>query len=340
MSFACPWMLALLALVPLVWLYLAFVKKPPTLVISSVRPFRPRGGARRFRTPGAAEHLALAALALLIVALARPRLGNERVIVHTKGVDMMFALDMSGSMLAYDPPPGMTDGRAIAAAIRSGRLKNRFDTAKAELERFASGRQGDRIGLVGFAAFACRFLPPTTDRALLVERLKTLEPGQIEDGTNVASPIVSAVNRLKSADSPRRVLILFTDGADNVGHRLTPEQAAALAKEFRVVIHTVGIGGDRSVVADGFGRLQWHEAGFDEGLLRRIAAATGGEYFHAGDAAGMRKVMERIDALERTEKRSERFVEYREYAPLLALLALAFAGAAVLVAHTWKLHLP
>ena len=234
----------------------------------------------------------------------------------------------------------MTDGRAIAAAIRSGRLKNRFDTAKAELERFASGRQGDRIGLVGFAAFACRFLPPTTDRALLVERLKTLEPGQIEDGTNVASPIVSAVNRLKSADSPRRVLILFTDGADNVGHRLTPEQAAALAKEFRVVIHTVGIGGDRSVVADGFGRLQWHEAGFDEGLLRRIAAATGGEYFHAGDAAGMRKVMERIDALERTEKRSERFVEYREHAPLLAMLALALAAIGAVVGHTWKLRLP
>ena len=89
-------------------------------------------------------------------------------------------------------------------------------------------------------------------------------------------------------------------------------------KAFQVMLdkRPAGTCGDRSVVADGFGRLQWHEAGFDEGLLRRIAAATGGEYFHAGDAAGMRKVMERIDALERTEKRSERFVEYREYAPL------------------------
>ena len=106
------------------------------------------------------------------------------------------------------------------------------------------------------------------------------------------------------------------------------------------MIHTVGIGGEDSIVADGFGGLRRYPAGFDEPLLRRIAAATGGGYFHAGDAGGMRKVMEKIDALERTEKRTEKFVEYREYAPHLALLALLLTVAGVALGHTWKLKLP
>ena len=298
------------------------------------------GRRRRRRRLALAEWCFLAALTLLIFALGRPRRGDEKIVVRAQGIDMIFALDMSGSMSAYDLPGNIRNAAELKSALGSGKLKNRLDTAKEELARFIAERPNDRIGLIGFAEFAYSFVPPTLDHDWLSTRLGTLEPGQIGDGTGIASPIVSAANRLKKSDSPRRVLVLFTDGADNVAHRVTPEQAAQLAKECDVVIHTVGIGGDRSIVADGFGRLQWHEAGFDEALLRRIAAATGGEYFHAGDAAGMRKVMEKIDALERTEKRSERFVEYCEYAPLLTLLALALVGAAVLVAHTWKLHLP
>jgi len=343
MSFGCPRMLCLLVFVPLVWLYLAFVKKPPTLVLPSVRPFRRRGGARRFRVPGAAEHLMLAALALLVVALARPRSGTERVVVHTRGLDMILALDMSGSMTAYDPPPKLQSSRQVGEAIRSGKLRNRFETAKGELERFAADRPGDRIGLVGFADFAYRLVPPTTDRELLNERLKHLESGQIGTGTNLASAIASAVNRLKSADSPRRVLVLFTDGADNVPFRVTPEQAARLAKECDVIIHTVGIGGSRAVmtVRTPFGtRLENYPGEFDEAMLRRIAAATGGEYFHAGDAEGLRKVCARINELERTDRNVEKFVEYREYAPLVALAAAALALAGVVLEHSWKLRLP
>jgi Ca-activated chloride channel family protein len=343
MSWGSPWLLCLLVLVPLGWLYLAFVKKPPVLVVPSVRPFRRRSGGRRFRNPALAEYLALAALTLLIAALARPRVGSERLIVRSEGVDMVLALDMSGSMGAYDLPPETRSTREVAEAIRSGRLENRFDTAKRELERFAAERPGDRIGLVGFADFAYRFLPPTTDRQLLDSRLRSLKLRQIGDGTNLAAPIVSAVNRLKSAGSPRRVLVLFTDGVDNVGYRVTPQRAAELAKECGVTIHTVGIGTPRAVavVRSPFGtRLQPVPGEFDEALLRRIAEATGGKYFHAGSREGLRKVMDEIDALERTEKSAEKFVEYREYAPLLALAALLLAAAGITIGHTWKLRLP
>jgi Ca-activated chloride channel family protein len=343
MSWGSPWLLGLLVLVPLGWLYLAFVKKPPVLVVSSVRPFRKRGGTRRFRNPTLPEYFAIAALALLIVALARPRAGSERLVVHSKGVDMVLALDMSGSMAAYDLPPEMRTSREVVEAIRSGRLANRFDTAKRELERFAAERAGDRIGLVGFADFAYRFLPPTTDRPLLNTRLKSLELHQIGDGTNLAAAIVSAVNRLKNAGSPRRVLVLFTDGVDNAGYRVTPEQAAELAKECSVVIHTVGIGTPRAaaLVESPFGtRLQQIPGEFDEALLRRIADATGGSYFHAGSREDLRKVMDDIDALERTEKRTEKFVEYREYAPLLALAAFLTLAAGTVLGHTWKLRIP
>lgn len=343
MSFGSPWLLCLLFLVPLVWLYLAFVRKPPTLVLPSVRPFRRRGEGGRFRAPGMAEYFMLAALALLAVALARPRSGTERVVVHTRGLDMILALDMSGSMTAYDPPPELQNARQVSGAIRSGALKNRFETAKTELERFAADRPGDRIGLVGFADFAYRLVPPTTDRELLNERLERLEPGQIGTGTNLASAMASAVNRLKRADSPRRVLVLFTDGADNVPFRVTPMQAAALAKECRVIIHTVGIGGNRAVMAvkTPFGtRLENYPGEFDEAVLRRIAAATGGEYFHAGNAEGLRKVCARINELERTDRNVEKFVEYREYAPFVALAAAALAIIGVVLGNTWKLRLP
>ncbi len=256
---------------------------------------------------------------------------------------MVFALDMSGSMTAYDPPPELKSGRDIAEAIRSGALPNRFDTAKRELERFIAERPDDRIGLVGFADFAYRFAPPTADHAFLAGRLKSLAPGQICGNTNLAAPILTAVNRLKGADSPRRVLVLFTDGVDNVAYRITPEQAAKLAKDCGIVIHTVGIGGDRAVIRvdTPYGpRYQTRPGEFDAERLRRIAESTDGKYFHAGDAEAMRRVMDDINRLERTEKHSERFVEYREYAPLAALGALLLILAGIAVGNIWKLRMP
>ena len=344
MSWMHPWALAALALVPLGYLYLAYVKKPPTLVVSTVRPFRAGDGKkRRRRNLDFAEWCFLAALTLLIVACARPRRGDEKIVLRAQGIDMIFAVDMSGSMGAFDVPSELKTRRELAAALRSGELRDRLETAKEEIARFVGMRPNDRIGLVGFAEFAYSFVPPTLDHDWLLTRLKTLRPGQIGDATGIASPIVSAVSRLKNSDSPRRVLVLFTDGADNVAHRVTPEQAAEIARECKVAIHTVGIGGDRAVmVADTpFGKqLHTYAGQFDEPRLRRIAELSGGRYFHAGDAAGLRDVMERINALETTSREQPKFIEYREYAPHLALAAAAFVLLGFLAMQTWKLRLP
>lgn len=342
-SFAYPWALFALALAPLLYLYEAFLKKRPTVVVSSIRPFRESVRGRR-RRPGFPFLCYLAAFSVLAVAAARPRFGDEKVVVRSRGIDIILALDMSGSMRAYDVPRNITDGKALYRAIRSGEVKNRLDAAKQEIRRFIEGRPNDRIGLIGFSDLAYSFAPPTLDHSWLLTRLESLEPGMIGDATGIASPIGSAVSRLKDSDSPRRVLVLFTDGVNTAANRVTPERAAELAKEFDVIIHTVGIGsGNAYVLAESpLGGRRFVPAGdqFDEKLLRLLAEKTGGSYFHASGEDGLKTVMEKIDKLEKTSKEQPRYIEYREYAPALALAALALMLLGFAAECTWKLRLP
>ena len=347
-SFAYPWALAALILVPLLYLYERFVKKPPAIVVPSVRPFLTgdsRNERQRFvpRPVSCAFWCFRAAFALLVVALGRPRLGDEKVLIRAKGIDIILALDMSGSMQAFDVPASYTDGKELYKAISSGAVKNRLDTAKAEIRRFIEKRPNDRIGLLGFSDLAYSFAPPTLDHDWLITRLETLTPGMIGDATGIASPIGSAVSRLKGSDSPRRVLVLFTDGANTAPNRVTPEEAAKLAKEFDIIVHTVGIGsGNAYVLLDTpFGkRFQRYNDQFDEALLKKIADTTGGTYFNASGADGMKEVMARINELEKTTFEQPRYIEYREYAPVIALAALAAMVLGLVAETTFKLRLP
>lgn len=345
-SFAYPWALFALTIVPLLYLYEVFVKKRPTVVVSSIRPFReaaPRGGSRR-RNAGFPFWCCLGALTLLILAAARPRFGDERVMIRARGIDIILALDMSGSMRAYDAPSNLASGRDLYRAISSGEVRNRLDAAKNEIRRFIKDRPNDRIGLIGFSDLAYSFSPPTLDHDWLLNRLDSLEPGMIGDATGIASPVGSAVARLKDSDSPRRVLVLFTDGANTAANRVTPEQAAELAKEFNVIIHTVGIGsGNAYILAEsplGGARLLPYRDQFDEKLLQLIAEKTGGSYFHASGEDGLKTVMAKINELEKTSKEQPRYIEYREYAPRLALVALALLTLGFAAECTWKLRLP
>ena len=319
-----PYFLAALLLLPVLWYYLKYLKKAPSVVIPGTAVFKKVPALKR---TSAANWCYLAALLLIITALARPRSGDEKVIVRSKGIDIVLAIDMSGSMQAMDVPRNITSADALAKAINSGELRNRLDTAKEEIRKFILARPNDRIGLIGFADLAYSFSPPTLDHAWLLERLQTLEPGQLGDATGIASAVSSGVRRLKNSDAPRRVLVLFTDGANTAENRLTPEQSAALAKEFNCIIHTVGIGSDNAyVLAQGYG-FQKVQGSFDEKLLSSIASVTGGTYFRAADKEGLKKVMAEINALEKTNIEQPKFVEYKEYAPFLAL-----AGALLLMA--------
>ncbi len=335
-EFAYPWLLLLLLLLPLIGVYCVYRQKQPSITVSTVAPFESVRAARR---PGIPLTCMLLALGVTIVALARPRIGNEKFLIRSQGIDIVLAIDLSGSMAAYDVPPEIRSGRQLVNAIKDGSLKNRLDVAKDEIRKFIEARPNDRIGLVGFAEAAYNLAPPTLDHAWLFSHLKSLEPGVLGDLTGIASPLGTGVNRLKDSDAPRRVLVLFTDGANTARNRLTPEQAAELAKKFNVVIHTVGIGSDNAVGVFG-GMIQRQEGSFDEKLLQELANITGGRYFRAADADGMRQVMEEINQLEKTVVEQPKYTEYREYAPRLALVALALMAFAYFSQCTWRLRLP
>ncbi len=337
---AYPWAPALLLLLALLYIYCAKFRPVPTVTVASAIPFR--GAARRSRMTLPLWCYFIAA-GLLVLALARPRFGDEKVVIRSQGIDMILALDLSGSMAAIDVPRDVRDTRALADGIESGKIANRLEVAKAELKKFVEGRPNDRIGLIGFAPLAYNIAPPTLDHGWVTGQLARLKPGIIGDQTGIAAPLASGIHRLKDSAAPRRVIVLFTDGSNNVDNRITPEQAAELGKESKVTIHTVGIGSDRAFMpADNFGSQRFVpvSGSFDEESLKAIAAASGGRYFHAGDAKGMTEVMKEINALETTSFEQPKFIEYREIAPQLALLALAFVAAGFLLETTWKLRLP
>ena len=329
-------LLLLLLLLPLIGVYCVYRQKQPSITVSTVAPFESVRAARR---PGIPLTCMLLALGVTIVALARPRIGNEKFLIRSQGIDIVLAIDLSGSMAAYDVPPEIRSGRQLVNAIKDGSLKNRLDVAKDEIRKFIEARPNDRIGLVGFAEAAYNLAPPTLDHAWLFSHLKSLEPGVLGDLTGIASALGTGVSRLKDSDAPRRVLVLFTDGANTARNRLTPEQAAELAKKFNVVIHTVGIGSDNAVGVFG-GMIQRQEGSFDEKLLQELANITGGRYFRAADAEGMKQVMEEINRLEKTVVEQPKYTEYREFAPRLALVALALMAFAYLTQCTWRLRLP
>lgn len=335
-EFAAPWFLAGLLLLPLLWYYLKYLKKYPSVVVPSAAVFK---GIRNKKRLGIANWLYLAALLLVIAALARPRSGDEKIIVRSKGIDIVLALDMSDSMRAIDVPSRISSAGELKNAISSGEIRNRLETAKEEIRKFILARPNDRIGLIGFADLAYSFSPPTLDHNWLLERLQTLEPGQLGSATGIASAVSSGVRRLKNSAAPRRVVVLFTDGANTAENRLTPLQSAALAKEFNCILHTVGIGSSNAYIQTPYG-FQKAQADFDEKLLQSLARTTGGSSFRAADGEGMKKVMSEINTLEKTSFEQPKFVEYKEYAPFLALAAAALLLAGFFVENTIRVRIP
>lgn len=337
-DFQYPWMFLTLTVIPfMAWFFM--VRRRPSVVIPTVAPARRIARKRRLTLP---EICVLLALLLLSVALARPRraLGSE--VIRAQGLDIVVAIDLSGSMQAIDRPRDMNNDRFISA-LNSGKMPNRLAVAKQEIRRFIESRPNDRIGLIGFADLAYSFVPPTLDHALLLERLDSLELGEIGEQTGIASPIGTAVARLKNSTAPRRIMLLFTDGANTARNQLTPQRAAELAKQFNVIIHTVGIGGNDAfaiVPTVAGARLVPMEGSYDSELLHQLAKITGGTAFHAADKAGMEQVMKEINALEKTNITQPRPVHYREFAPWTALAALAVLLFGLIAEYSWKMRLP
>lgn len=330
MTFHHPWLLLLALLVPgLVWLRFrkarriavrfgdghALMSIPPSLAI---------------RLLPALPILYGAGLLALVIALARPQRGLDESIVRTEAVDIVLLVDLSPSM------------RSLDFSTERERI-NRLDAAKKTIEQFVKRRESDRIGIVGFASLPYSVAPLTMDHAWLLLQMQRLQPGDLGDGTAIGTGIGSAVNRLRDSKAKSKLIILLTDGANNMGE-LSPVNAAQAAKALGIKIYAIGAAKQGMVpmpVATPWGeRMQMVPSDVDEGTLKEIANITGALFFRAEDMASLQKIYDQIDQMEKTEIEVEQYTRFEErFSPWL-WAALACLGLEKLLSLTRLGRLP
>ncbi len=253
-----------------------------------------------------------AVIVLLVVALARPQYGNEQTKVTTEGIDIVLAVDVSGSMLAEDFEMG-------------GKRYNRLYVIKQVVKDFIQRRINDRIGLVVFAGRAYTQCPMTLDYGMLLQLLDKVEIGMIEDGTAIGSAISSSVDRLRGTKAKSKVGILLTDGRNNAGE-IDPFTAAEIAKTFGIKIYTIGAGTKGLApfpAVDLFGNkvMRQVKIDIDDESLTEIAKITDGKYYRATDTESLKEIYSQIDKLEKTESEVTHYTEYNELFPYFLLPA-------------------
>jgi Ca-activated chloride channel family protein len=326
--FHSPWVLVLLALVPLwAWLELrranrrhAAIRFPGAAGLRGLRG----GWAQGLR--GLPLALRLGALTLIILALARPQSGESFEEVESLGLDIALALDVSTSMKAMDFRP------------------NRLEVAKRVMEDFVRARPHDRISLVVFAGRSYTQCPPTLDHDVLSELLRQVDFGRVEDGTALGTGILNAANRLRGGGAKGKVMIVLTDGVNNAGE-VTPATAARAAQALGIRIYAVGVGreGEYPVEIDDpmMGpRVVLAKTEIDEAGLREVAALTGGRYYRAQDAKALASIYREIDRLEKVEIKASRYTRYRELFAPLATAALILLLAEIALSRTRFRRLP
>ncbi len=311
MFFAYPkllWLLAVPALLLLRYLWIVLKGKQPHLVVSSRFPWEAGGKTALRFVPHVIFGLRTAALCLLIIAIARPRSSSQMERVDTEGIDIMFAMDVSTSMLARDFTP------------------DRLSAAKDIAIEFISQRPSDRMGIVVFAGESYTQCPLTTDRATLINLMADVQTDLIEDGTAIGNGLATAVARMKDSDAKSRVVILLTDGVNNMGE-IDPSMASEIAKTYGIRVYTIGVGANGNApypVQTPWGiELQNIPVEIDEGLLRGIASETGGRYFRATDNTKLSEIYAEIGRMEKSRITVDSFPVFKDLFMGYALAALA-----------------
>jgi len=303
--FAAPWLLTLLALVPLIGIWRwrmekngrpASVRYAATSLVKGLKP------TWRMRYRPLLTVVRLLIIGLMIIALARPQLGHAREIVKGEGVEIALALDISGSMASLDFQP---DNRLVAA--------------KDVIDAFIAERPYDKIGLVIFSSEAFAQSPLTLDQNMLRRSLDQVELAGdlgLEDGTAIGMGLANAANMLSSSDAKSKVIILLTDGVNNAG-QIDPLTAAEAAKTLGIKIYTIGAAKTGQVpvpVESIFGgeQIVYQESQIDEATLQQVAEMTGGKYYRAEDTDSLRQIYDEINQLEQSEVEVQVFNQYQE----------------------------
>ncbi len=286
-TFANPKAFALLAIPLLLWLWYwwRYKKIFPELTLSSTVAFSKTGSSLRGKLKTLIPVFRGLALALLVIAFARPQSSLKEENISTEGIDIVLAMDISGSMKARDLQP------------------DRLEAAKSVAVEFVSGRPSDRMGLVVFAGESFTQCPLTTDHNMLKKLISELKEGLVEDGTAIGMGLATSANRLKDSEAKSKVVILVTDGENNAGF-IDPITATEIAQQYGIRVYTIGVGtiGTAPYPFQYGGRTIYQnvEVRIDEELLKKVAANTGGKYFRATDNRSLRKIYDEIDQLERS----------------------------------------
>ena len=315
-SFAHPWLLLLLAAVPLmvVWYVMRYKRIKTPMHIPSTGMFGKPVHTIRHTAYHMRFVLRCIAVTLLIVALARPQSKLSREEMEIEGIDIVLTIDVSGSMKGEDFKP------------------NRLEAAKDVALKFIDGRKNDRIALVEFAGEAFTQTPLTIDHTVLNRQLSAMRTGLLEDGTAIGDGLATAINRIKDSKAVSKVIILLTDGVNNRGS-IDPETAAELAGEYGIRLYTIGVGSRGDVLYHDERGTPYHaRADLDEGLLTHMAESTeGGHYYRATDKNSLDEIFSQIDKIEKTRIDVTQYRQTKEEFRLLLILALLALGLELLL---------
>ena len=291
------WLLFIPALLAALYVWQELTGRRPHFRVSTATPWQQEGVSVLAVFRHLPYVLRIAALSLIIVAIARPRSSTEVEKIDTEGIDIVLAMDVSTSMLARDFKP------------------DRINAAKDIAIEFISQRPSDRMGIVVFAGESYTQCPLTTDRPTLINLMKEVQTGLIEDGTAIGNGLATAVARIMDSDAPSRVVILLTDGVNNTGE-VAPQTAADIAKTYGIRVYTIGVGANGTApypVMTPWGvDVQNMKVEIDEDLLKSIAEATGGRYFRATDNTKLAEIYTEINRMETARVSVDSFPVYKE----------------------------
>ncbi len=337
LTFARPWLLLLLLAVPL----LAYLRgkrgAAAALTFSSTATLAALGKRSASRAGQILRSLLLLSLALLIVALARPRLGKTLNQVEASGIDIMLVLDVSNSMLTKDFTIG-------------GEEATRLDAVRDVTRKFIESRANDRIGMIAFGAQPYVVSPMTLDHEWLLQNLDRVHIGLIEGSTAIGSAMAAAGSRLDDKHSKSRAIVLLTDGDNNAG-KIPPNTAAEALKALHINLYAIGIGTNGmapypvmdprtgQVVTDARGQVYYQRAqvSFNEAGLKEVARLAGGQFFRATDTQSLESIYRDIDKMEKTTINVQKYQEYRELFPICIMGGCGILIAQLLLAQTiWK----